>query len=135
VWLSDPARPGRIAVLPLAVDTYFRELSHQLDALRLAAGERRALLAERQVAQAHVLQQSQRVMGRWVRGEKLGRLVHAHRQHFADRFSLPAHRERLGAEPESAADLAGHLYVRQEAHLDFLDPLALALLAAPALWC
>src|SRR5260370_16484897 len=72
-------------------------------------------------------------MGRGVRGEKIDRFVHAHRQHFADRFSLPAHRERLGAEAESAADLAGHFYVRQETHLDSLDSLAFAGFAAPAL--
>jgi hypothetical protein len=33
------------------------ELGDQLDALRFAAGERRALLAEREIAEAHVLQQ------------------------------------------------------------------------------
>src|SRR5258708_39217635 len=72
-------------------------------------------------------------MGRGMRGEKIDRFVHAHRQHFADRFSLPAHRERLGAEAESAPDLAGHFYVRQETHLDSLDSLAFAGFAAPAL--
>src|SRR2546425_7946497 len=72
-------------------------------------------------------------MGRRARGEKFDRFVHAHRQHFADRLSLPAHGERLRIEARAAADLAGHLYVRQEAHLDFLDSLAFAGLAAPTL--
>ena len=105
----------------------------EFDALSLAAGKRRALLAERQITQAHVLQQSQRVMGRGVRGEKFDRFVHAHRQHFADRFSLPAHRERLRIEARAVAGFAGHFYLRQEAHLDFLDSLAFAGFAAPAL--
>src|SRR5438046_7165185 len=73
------------------------------------------------------------MMSRRMRGEKIDRFVHAHRQHFADRFSLPAHGERFGVEARAAADLAGHFDVRQEAHLDFLDALAFAGLAASAL--
>src|SRR5438034_1119922 len=50
-------RPARVGP-----GLHFRKLRHQLDALRLAAGERRALLTEREVAEAHVLQQAQAVM-------------------------------------------------------------------------
>ena len=67
-----------------------------------------------------------------VRGEEIDRLVHAHREHFADAPVLEAHRQRLGIEARAAAGVARHLYVGQEAHLDALDALALAALAAPA---
>ena len=48
---------------------------------------------------------------------------------------LPAHlhRERLGIEARAPARLAQHLHVRQEAHLDGLDALALARVAAPGI--
>ena len=82
----------------MRVGAYLGKLGDELDPLRLAAGERRALLAEREIAQAHVLQQAQRVMDRGMRGEEIDRFVHAHRQHLADRFSLPAHRQRFGVE-------------------------------------
>src|SRR5207248_10075298 len=66
-------------------------------------------------------------------GAKFDRVVHAHRQHVAARLALPAHRERLRTEARAAAGFAGHFYLRQEAHLDLLDSLAFAGLAAPAL--
>ena len=46
------------------VEPHLGEFGHQLDALRFAAGERGALLAEGEVAEADVLQQAQRVAWR-----------------------------------------------------------------------
>ena len=109
------------------------QFGNQLQALRLAARERRALLAQGQVAQADVLHQAQRAVRGGMRGEERRRLVHAHRQHFADGLFAPAHRQRLRVEALAAAGLAGDLHVGQEGHFDLLDALALAVLAAPAL--
>ena len=131
--VPDLAR--RVRAAPPASSPFGRtldKLGHQLDALRLAAGERRALLAEREVAQPHVLQERQAVMDRRVRGEEIHRVVHAHQEHVADALVLEAHGERLGIEARAAAGLAGHLHVGQEGHLDPLDALSLARLAAPA---
>ena len=44
----------------------------------------------------------------------------------------PGDRQRFGVEAPAVADVAQHLHVRQEAHLDGLHALALAALAAPA---
>ena len=68
-----------------------------------------------------------------MRGKELHRLVHAHPQHLPDRLPAHLHRQRLGIEPRSPARLAQHLHVRQEAHLDGLDALALARGAAPGI--
>src|SRR5690606_30188440 len=59
------------------------------------------------------------------------RLVDAHREHVADRFALERNGERLAVEARPAADVAQHLHVGQEAHLDALDALTLATAAAP----
>src|SRR3990172_2664706 len=98
----------------------FGQLGDELDALRFAAGERRALLAEREVTQSDVLQQPQRVMDRRVRAEEFDRFVDGEREHFTDRFALEAHRESLRAEARSTADFARDLHVGQKTHLDAL---------------
>ena len=53
------ARPDRVAA-------HLRELGDELDALRLAARQRRARLAEREIAEPHVLQQ--RAARWWIDG-------------------------------------------------------------------
>ena len=63
---------------------HLRELGDELDALGLAARERRALLAEREIAEADVLQQLQRVMHARMRARRTRRLVDVHREHVAD---------------------------------------------------
>ena len=72
------------------VVAHLGELGDQLDALRLAAGQRGRRLAQREVAQAHVLQQLQRVRDRRHAGEELDRLVDLHLQHVADALAAPA---------------------------------------------
>src|SRR6185295_5642556 len=130
--VGDAAPPALDSGQRQQVGADLRELGDELDPLRLAPRERRALLAERQVAETDVLQQAQAVMDLRMRGEEIDRLVYAHREHFADRFPAPAHRERLGVEALAAARLAVAAHVRQEAHLDLLLTLAFAFLAAPA---
>src|SRR6266571_6792532 len=51
----------------------FCKLIDELDALGLAAGKRRTLLAERQIAQPDLLQQPQAAVDRGMRGEELDR--------------------------------------------------------------
>ena len=60
------------------------QLGGQLDALGLAAGERGRGLAERDVAQADLLQAAQQPGDGGKIGEELGGLVHAHLQHVGD---------------------------------------------------
>src|SRR5204863_1684325 len=79
-------------------DPAFRQLGDELDALRLAAGERRALLPEGEITQAHVLEQRKRVMNPPMRGEELDRLVNVHCEHLADRLAAPGRGERLAVE-------------------------------------
>ena len=109
-----------------------RELGDELDALRLAAGERRALLPERQVAEPDVLQQRQAAMDRRMRGEEVARRRRRSSRARRRWFAPASGRQRLGVEARAAARFAGHLHVGQEAHLDPLHPLALARFAAAA---
>src|SRR5262249_3493714 len=67
---------------------------------------------------------------RRMRGEEGHRLVHAHREHFADRLLAPAHLQRLAVEALAAAGLAGDLHVRPAGHFDLLHALAFAAFAA-----
>src|SRR6185436_14388078 len=55
-----------------------------------------------------------------------------HHQHVARALDAILDRERLGVEALAAATLAVHAHVGQEAHLDLLEPLPFARLAAPA---
>ena len=59
-------------------------------------------------------------------GEELDRLVDLHLQHVADALAAPADRQRLGVEALAVADVARHLHVGQEAHLDGAHALAFA---------
>ena len=83
-----------------------RQFGDELDALRFAAGQRRARLPERQVTEPHVLQQRQRVVDLRMRGEELGRLVHAHGQHLADVAAAMRDGQRLRVEALAAARVA-----------------------------
>jgi hypothetical protein len=60
------------------------QLGDQLDPLRLSAAQRRALLAEGDVAQSHILEQLQRVADSLVEAEELHSLLDAHGQHVGD---------------------------------------------------
>ncbi len=126
---SAAARACRSVV---AVRAHLGELGYELDALRFAPGQRRALLTERKIAEPDFLQQREGVMDGRVRGEKISGFVHAHQQHVADALALEAHGERLGIEARAAARFARQLHVGQEAHLDALQPLSFAHLAASA---
>ena len=108
-------RAGRGA----ASAAHARQLGHQLDALRLAAAQRRALLAQAQVAQSHFLQQLA------ARGASPGarrRTPPPPPRSWPARRRCSCSRKRTasvsGVEARAAAGLAEHRHVGQEAHLD-----------------
>ena len=109
------------------------QLLGELDPLRLAARERGRLLADLDVAQAHLLQGHQLVADRRHRLEEVDRLVDGHVEHVGDRLAAVGHLQRLAVEALAAADVAGDEHVGQEVHLDLDQPVALAGLAAAAL--
>ena len=109
------------------------KLRGQFDALRLAAGERGRGLAELDVAKADILQSLQFGGDARQRREELQRLVHGHFQNFVDVLALVAHLQRFAVVALAAADLAGHVDVGEEVHLDLADAVAGTGLAAAAL--
>ena len=109
-----------------AVGADLGELGDELDALRLAPGERGRGLSEREVPEPDVLHELERVRDRGHGGEELHRLVHLHLEHVADRAALPPDVERFGVEALARARLAEHLHVGEEVHLHRAQPLARA---------
>ncbi len=83
-------RVRRLVAAPRDVVAHLAELGHQLDALRLAARQRRRRLAQRQVAEPDVPQQLQRMADVGHRGEERDRFVDLHLQHVADALAAPA---------------------------------------------
>ena len=58
--------------------------------------------------------------------------VHGHVQHVGDVLIFEVHLQGLAVEARPVADVAGHVHIRQELHLDAQLALSLAGLAAPA---
>ena len=110
-----------------------RQLGGELHALCLATGERRRRLAELQVAQADVVEGGEDALDRRHVLKQLAPLLDGERQDLGDVEPLVAHGERLAVVALAAADLAWHVEVGQEVHLDLDLPLAGAGLAATAL--
>ncbi len=109
------------------------QFQRQLDALRLAAGERGGRLAELDVGEADVDQRLQLARDDRHGGEELVRLLDGHLQHFVDGLALVADLQRLAVVALAVADVAGHEDVGQEVHLHLDHAVALAGLAAAAL--
>src|SRR5262249_35895386 len=109
-----------------------RELFRKLDALRLSARERGSGLADMDVAQAHALQGRELVADRRHRAEELGAFVDGHVEHLGDALALERDLERLAVVALALADVALHIDVGQEMHLDLDDAVALAGFAAAA---
>ena len=65
--------------------------------------------------------------------EELLRVFDCHVEHVCDRLALELDLERFAVVALSTTGFAGHVYVRQEVHLDLDDAVALAGLAPPAL--
>ena len=110
-----------------------RELGRELDALRLAARQRRRRLAEADVAEPDVVERLQPPADLRDVLEELDGLLDRHVEHVGDRLALEADVERLAVVALAVALLARHVDVGQEVHLDLDLPVAAADLAAPAL--
>ena len=91
------------------------------------------MLAQRQVTQADILQQTQRVVNHRVCSEKNHRVINTQRQHIANRLVLESYCQRFRIKARAIADIAGHFDVRQKTHFDFLHALSFAGLATSAL--
>jgi hypothetical protein len=110
-----------------------RQLGRELDALGLAAGQRRRRLAEMDVAEADVIEGLQLAAHGGDGREDVERLGHGHLQDVGDRSAAIVDLERFAVVALALADLARHVDVRQELHLDLQDAVTLAVLAATAL--
>ena len=110
-----------------------RQFLGQLHPLRLAAGQGGGLLADLDVAQPHPLQRGHLLSnGRDGLEEVMG-LVDGHFEDIGDRLALEQDLERFAVVAPTLADVAGHVDVGQEMHLDLDQAIALARLATPAL--
>ena len=110
-----------------------RQLLRQLDALRLAAAERRRRLADLDVAEADLLQHAHLVADAGDRLEEARPRPRRHVEHVGDRVALELHLQRLAVVAGAVAHVAGDVDVGQEVHLDLDQAVALARLAAAAL--
>ena len=110
-----------------------RQLGRELDALRLAARQRRRRLPEADVAEPDRVQRLEPAPDLRDVHEELERLLDGHLEHVGDVLALEADVERLAVVALAVALLAGHVDVGQEVHLDLDLAVALADLAAPAL--
>ena len=88
---------------------------------------------EPDVAQPDLGERAQVAGDRRDGGEEVGRLLDRHVEDLGDGLALVVHLEGLPVEPGPVADLAGHVHVGQEVHLDLQRAVARARLAAPAL--
>ena len=133
--VSSKCRPGRRLVedVERAPGGAPRQLLRQLHPLRLAAGERRRLLADLDVAEADPHQRRHLLADRRHRGEERLGVLHRHVEHVGDALALEQDLQRLAVVALALAGLAGDVDVGQEVHLDLDDAVALAGLAAPAL--
>ena len=100
--------------------------------MRFAPGEGCARLAEPQITEADVEQRVQFVRNARHISEKPRRFINRHVQDISDIFSFISDLERLAVVAAAAADLALHVNIGQEMHLDFDQSAALAILAAAA---
>ena len=110
------------------------ELARQLDALRLAARQRGRRLAERDVAEADVVQRLQDA-ARACGGARTARAPRRRGVSSTSAMLLSFHftAQRRLVVALALADLAGDVDVGQEVHLDLAHAVALARLAAAAL--
>src|SRR5262245_29013412 len=110
-----------------------RQLAGQLYPLRLAARQRRRLLADMDIAEADALQRLELVADRGHGLEQLCRFLDRHVEHVGDRLVLELDLERLAVVALALAHVAGDVDVGQKVHLDLDHAVALAGLAAAAL--
>ena len=108
------------------------QLLGQLHALGLAAGKRGGGLAQAHVAQAHIVEGLQLALDLGDVAKERQGLGHAHLEHVRNRLAAVGDLQCLAVVALAAADLARHVDIRQEVHLDIDLSIALARLAAAA---
>ena len=116
--------------MPARYPGQFRGEFHPLG---FSAGKGGGGLAQRNVAESHVPQRFQFSVDGWHGFEETAGFLHGHIQNIGDVLFLPADGKGLVIESASMAPGAFHIHVRQELHLDFSDPVALALFASSPL--
>ena len=114
----------RVAGRPLV------QLARELDALRLAAGQRGRRLPQLHVPEPDVREGPEVPLEDGDLREESERLLHAHGEDVGDRAPLVLHLEGLPVVAAALAHLARHVDVRQEVHLDLDLAVARAVLAA-----
>ena len=115
-----------------AAGVALRQLERELDALGLATRQRGRALTQSDVAETDVHQGLELARHARHRLEESQGLLHGHLQHFLDAASLVADLQCLAVVALAVADVAGHVHVGQEVHLDLDQAVALTGLAAPA---
>ena len=110
------------------------QLRGQLDSLGLAAGQLRGRLSQPDVPQSHVIQCLYLPGDRGYIFKELKSLLHGHIQHIVDVLSLVLHVQGLTVIPFAAAYLAGHIYIRQEMHLNLDNAVSAARFTPAALY-
>ncbi len=104
----------------------FGEVARELQALRLAAGERRHRLAQSQVVEAHVHERTQRARDLVVVPEGRDGLGYGELEHVGDAAPVDLHLEHFVAVARAVAVRAAQVDIRQELHLHVLESVAAA---------
>src|SRR5688572_25631836 len=91
----------------------------EFQALRFAATEGGARLAEAEIIESRIAERLERTPNAGKGGEKLGRFRHAHGQDFGNVPAVQLDLERLAIVPRPATALARDKSGRQKAHLQF----------------
>ena len=89
-------------------------LARELEPLRLAAGKPRRLLAEREIAEADVVERLKTALDERKVRAGFQRLVDAHRHQLGERHALPLDGKRRLRVARAAAVGTGNIHVRQE---------------------
>src|SRR5687767_3928554 len=131
--LEVEAGGGLVEDIEGAAGGAFGELGGELDALRLSAGEGGGGLAHFDIAEADLLEGGELPVDLGDGLEELGGLLDGRVQDLADVLVFVADLEGLAVIALPFADLAGHVDVGEEVHLDLDDAVALACLAPSAL--
>src|SRR5205085_2527584 len=106
------------------------ELRRDLDALRLAARQRRRRLPQCEVAKSEGVEDFDLLADGGLPSEESHAFLDRHVQYVVDGLAAKRHLERLAVEARSLARAARDFYVRHEIQLRGDRPFALALLAA-----
>ena len=109
---------GHLLAASADLVAHLGEFGHQLDTLGLTTGQCGGRLAKREITQAHILEQLQRVGNHWHRGKEFDGFVHLHLQHVTNTFAAPGHSQGLWVKTRAVAGFTLDLHVGQETHAD-----------------